>query len=89
MAKFTKVIKTEVLDVEALIRTTQHHLSSLVLKKPRLVMSSDTKRELREATKDPGWTFVGTPVRPCYFMGCEIDINDSLGFGEVLFTVTL
>lgn len=93
--KFVKEVKSEVLDVSALRkRIGVEKESALILTgrwtRPRLVMSHNTKQELiRECNAHGQYACYGGGGGEVTFEGCEIDINESLGFGEVLFTVEL
>ncbi len=88
MAKFIKVIKTEVLDVDEIVKAAKWNLCRTA-SEVRMVMSRDTYIELHVAI--PHLVFQarygGKPFMK--FCGCPIDYNDSLGFGEILFTVEL
>ena len=88
MTKFTKVIKTEVLDVDEIIKATKWNMCRTA-SPVRMVMSHDTERELYTAI--PNFEFHVRHGAKSFtkFCGCPIDYNDSLGFGEILFTVEL
>lgn len=91
MAKFIKEVTKEVLDVEGIQKALQWH-KAMSAKPIRVVMSPDTECELavclgyfRIKISSVDGKRVGTKT----FMGCPIDHNNDLSFGEVLFTVEL
>ena len=54
----------------------------------RLVMSTSTREELRRECDACGQlASYGGGGGTVTFYGCEVDLNDSLAFGEILFTV--
>lgn len=68
-----------------------HYLTKTSLKKfaLRLVMSKGTWDELKRRVMSGTWCEI--PPQPLHgeIFGCPVDINDGLGFGDVLFTVDL
>jgi hypothetical protein len=93
--KFVKEVKKEVLDTKALHEaicreTAMTRLYTGTYLPVRLVMSHNTKQELiRECSVHGQYACYGGGGGKVTFEGCEIDINESLGFGEVLFTMEL
>ena len=90
-----KEVKREVLDVSALRERIDVEKESALMwtgrwMRPRLVMSHNTKHELiRECNAHGQYACYGGGGGKVTFEGCEIDINDSLAFCEILFTVEL
>lgn len=91
MAKFIKEVTKEVLDVESIKKAVALN-KAMCIKTPRMVISHVTERELAVCLGfySVAVTRMGEDlVRSRTFMGCPIDYNNSLSFGEVLFTVEL
>lgn len=88
MAKFIKEVTKEVLDVESLGRAVTVKKAMLSYGKPRIVMSTETYRalEAENAAVRTRLRFPYTMLECVTFCNCPIDRNDSLSFGEVLFT---
>ena len=93
--KFVKEVKKEVLDVSALRKQIVVEKESALVQtgrwmRPRLVMSHNTKQELiRECSAHDQYACYGGGGGKATFEGCEIDINDSLAFCEILFTAVM
>lgn len=93
--KFVKEVKKEVLDVDALHKQIKRGEGIIISwsgkwLRPRLVMSHNTKQELiRECNAFGQYACYGGGGGKETFEGCDIDINDSLSFGEILFSMEL
>lgn len=93
MPKFTKTVTCEMLDVCAISEA----LHSCRTRRPvkagiRMVMSGATKQAIItkfDSTTLPPMSTIVTFKRTDLFEGCPVDTNDSLEFGEVLFTYEL
>ena len=90
MPKFVKTVTSEVIDVCAISEALHFHRAiHPVTAGIRMVMSSATQQAITakfdRATLPPMSTIV-TFKRTALFEGCPVDTNDSLEFGEVLFT---
>ena len=85
---YIKEVKVEKLDVDKLRDGIWRH-EAFWATSPRLVMSHSTRRELICMTDTLVRPILADEKHSEEFMGCPIDINDSLGFGEVLFTSEL
>ena len=88
MPKFVKTATSEVLDVRAISEAL--HVRRAVVGRERdvrLVMSATTREAIR---REPVSVLVMAPATCAdRFEGRPVDINDSLEFGEVLFTCNL
>lgn len=93
MPKFVKTVTSEVIDVCAISEALHFHRAiHPVAAGLRMVISSATKQAITakfDCTKIPPMSTIVTFKRVNMFEGCPVDINDSLEFGEVLFTAEL
>ena len=90
--KFVKEVKKEVLDIDALKKSINFHkaqANGLRYRNMRLVMSAATKEELINECIKSGVAIIPDNPDDEYFMGCHLDTNNFLNFGEVRFALEL